>query len=230
MKGCHCETCEKVRTYKRERGRAQYNPERAKRIRDKRKAAAAAWHSAKWREMTPEQRADHNEKRRAYYQKNKDREAARAAKWRRENPEKHIATWKRSHAKTRLRYATWAIRNPEAYLSKRYGSKWRPAVRYRKHGSYGYELSDVAPMRDGAPCSVCGEPMFIQDKVRKLKPTLDHVKPISIGGAHEPENLAWAHWRCNCAKGKTDGSRGLPFCISIRCASIVRHLRAVANG
>lgn len=55
--------------------------------------------------------------------------------------------------------------------------------------------------RDGWRCHLCGK------KVKKDVPrtdldgaTIDHIIPISLGGADEPSNVATAHWRCNHAK------------------------------
>lgn len=56
--------------------------------------------------------------------------------------------------------------------------------------------------RDGWVCQLCDEPI----NRMALWPaedcaTVDHIVPISRGGADVPENLQTAHWRCNRAKG-----------------------------
>jgi 5-methylcytosine-specific restriction endonuclease McrA len=33
--------------------------------------------------------------------------------------------------------------------------------------------------------------------------TVDHVKPVAMGGPNTDENLKAAHWRCNREKGDT---------------------------
>lgn len=55
--------------------------------------------------------------------------------------------------------------------------------------------------RDNGICGICGK------KVNKdlyyphlLSPSLDHIKPLSLGGLHENKNCQLAHLRCNCSK------------------------------
>lgn len=62
--------------------------------------------------------------------------------------------------------------------------------------------------RDGWVCHLCGE--VIPDHVRAtrilggdyepLAPVIDHVIPLSKGGAHTMENCRAAHWTCNARK------------------------------
>jgi 5-methylcytosine-specific restriction endonuclease McrA len=35
----------------------------------------------------------------------------------------------------------------------------------------------------------------------RMGPTIDHLIPVSKGGADVPENVALAHRSCNCARG-----------------------------
>lgn len=53
--------------------------------------------------------------------------------------------------------------------------------------------------RDGRLCGICGE------QVERQEATLDHIVPISLGGAHEPSNVRLAHSLCNSRRG--DGIR-----------------------
>lgn len=53
--------------------------------------------------------------------------------------------------------------------------------------------------RDGWLCGICGEP------VERADATLDHIVPVSLGGADEPENVRLAHSLCNSRRG--DGIR-----------------------
>ncbi|NKT05174.1 hypothetical protein GS485_11095 [Rhodococcus hoagii] len=39
--------------------------------------------------------------------------------------------------------------------------------------------------------------------------SLDHVIPLSCGGAHDPSNVALAHLACNVAKGDRGGGEQL---------------------
>lgn len=53
--------------------------------------------------------------------------------------------------------------------------------------------------RDGWLCGICGEPVEASDA------TLDHIVPISLGGADQPSNVRLAHSTCNSRRG--DGIR-----------------------
>lgn len=64
-----------------------------------------------------------------------------------------------------------------------------------------YTLADIGS-RDGWRCHLCGR------SVNRLKsgnlptgPTIDHLIPISQGGADTRENVALAHRRCNTRRG-----------------------------
>lgn len=51
-------------------------------------------------------------------------------------------------------------------------------------------------------CGICGLPM--DREVRWPDPmskSIDHIIPLSKGGSHTQENLAWAHLGCNVRKG-----------------------------
>lgn len=73
----------------------------------------------------------------------------------------------------------------------------------RKAASTGARvlLIDIAD-RDGWACHICGHPV---DQMcawpAPTSPSLDHVVPLSRGGAHEPSNVRLAHLICNSMKG-----------------------------
>lgn len=64
--------------------------------------------------------------------------------------------------------------------------------------------------RDARKCHICGK---VVDKRRKMGrkgtprgdmrryPTIDHIIPISRGGAHTWDNVKLAHWSCNSKRG-----------------------------
>lgn len=62
-------------------------------------------------------------------------------------------------------------------------------------------LAEIAE-RDSWRCSLCQQSV---DSNRRwpdpLSPSLDHVQPLSKGGAHDPSNVRLAHVRCNSARG-----------------------------
>lgn len=53
----------------------------------------------------------------------------------------------------------------------------------------------------GGRCAYCGEPMVLEPQGSRRVATLDHVVPLSRGGAHHWENTAAACAPCNQAKG-----------------------------
>jgi 5-methylcytosine-specific restriction endonuclease McrA len=56
--------------------------------------------------------------------------------------------------------------------------------------------------RDEWVCHLCGK---LIERWRRgndwMRATLDHVIPLSKGGAHTYDNVRAAHWRCNMIKG-----------------------------
>ena len=72
-------------------------------------------------------------------------------------------------------------------------SAWRRAAEFTS------ELSDVNRLdlleAAGRTCHLCARFLSVHEM------TLDHVVPLSRGGAHTPENLRPAHRSCNSRKG-----------------------------
>lgn len=62
-------------------------------------------------------------------------------------------------------------------------------------------LSEILE-RDGTDCHLCGKPvdMTLAWPHRDSK-SVDHIIPLSKGGAHDPSNCALAHMGCNSSKG-----------------------------
>lgn len=55
--------------------------------------------------------------------------------------------------------------------------------------------------RDEGLCGVCGEPILLSHKYPHPESlTLDHIVPLSKGGAHSQYNIQLAHWTCNINK------------------------------
>lgn len=71
--------------------------------------------------------------------------------------------------------------------------------------------------RDQWTCQLCGEPLERDATVpHPHAPTLDHIVPLALGGAHGPENLQAAHFICNSRKSdtRTWDQRGQPAAVS----------------
>jgi len=64
--------------------------------------------------------------------------------------------------------------------------------------------------RDGWACQLCGEPVDRTGLDMYLRPSLDHIVPLSKGGTHTRANAQCAHWICNSLKGakRTVAARG----------------------
>lgn len=90
----------------------------------------------------------------------------------------------------------WAKNNPERVLeyAHRYDARKRSAYVAPVNHREIYE-------RDDWICQLCLQPV---DQTLKyphpMSKSLDHVKPLSKGGTHEPSNVQLAHFVCNCRK------------------------------
>ena len=56
-------------------------------------------------------------------------------------------------------------------------------------------------VRDAGRCGICGEPISRANYPDPLSLSIDHIVPLSRGGAHSPWNVQVAHLACNVAKG-----------------------------
>ena len=58
--------------------------------------------------------------------------------------------------------------------------------------------------RDLGICQICGDPVDDTDitngHIGRMYPTLDHIVPLSKGGAHTWDNVQLAHMHCNAGK------------------------------
>ena len=80
--------------------------------------------------------------------------------------------------------------------------------------------------RTGGYCHICGGLCARREMRLELKPTLDHVVPLSRGGSHLMSNAAVAHFICNSFKG----DRHLTPELSHRCALAVAEVKNGGNG
>lgn len=64
-----------------------------------------------------------------------------------------------------------------------------------------YTLAEVAA-RSGSRCHLCRKPVDLSlSGMVPMGPTVDHLVPLSQGGADELTNVALAHRRCNVSRG-----------------------------
>lgn len=72
---------------------------------------------------------------------------------------------------------------------------WETYPERRKRANYAISQSDLRLMvfsRDGYKCKACGS---------KFKLSLDHIKPVLLGGNNDPQNLQTLCLSCNSRKG-----------------------------
>ena len=69
-------------------------------------------------------------------------------------------------------------------------------------------LAEIAE-RDHHKCGICKKRVPDVKWPHPLSPSLDHMIPLSRGGAHDPANVQLAHLRCNTAKGNRGGGEQL---------------------
>lgn len=109
-----------------------------------------------------------------------------------------------------------AKQNTQIYCSKKCERKEHEKKRgertHRKRARlYGVEYDPSVKLdkvfeRDNGICQICGKPCDYEDKspngtVGNNYPSIDHITPMSRGGAHVWENVQLAHMRCNSIKG-----------------------------
>lgn len=61
------------------------------------------------------------------------------------------------------------------------------------------QLTAYLIRRDHSRCGICRKP--VRAVRGPMRPSIDHIVPLSAGGRHELANLQLAHYRCNLSKG-----------------------------
>lgn len=144
------------------------------------------------------QYAKHSEKRRderiSYYYKNKVASSEYARKRREQFPEKISETNQKWRAINRDRIkaskAKWDRENP---TRRRYHSSLRRArLRMATIGNMPKNIIEILFNEQKGNCACCGVPL--------VKYHLDHIHPLSKGGAHSKENVQLLTPRCNQRK------------------------------
>lgn len=65
--------------------------------------------------------------------------------------------------------------------------------------------------RDGFTCQLCGDPLdMTATKRAPLSPSIDHIVPLTRGGAHTYANVQAAHLYCNVSKGNREAPLSRP--------------------
>lgn len=152
---------------------------------------------AKVRAYAEEHRAEISERGKRYAAANPEKRAANMKRWNAANRERrreYSREWHNAHPGAMKGYVRkWYVRNAARVMDK--GRRRRAMLRgvTVEH----VELT-VLVERDRGRCGVCGLP------VRAADASVDHILPVSKGGAHSYANTRLAHLRCN----KVRGNRG----------------------
>lgn len=168
-----------------------------------RRAASRAFHHANKERL--------NAKRVEWAQRNVDRENARKLEWARANPEKvsmaRAAYVEANPERERGRWRDYHRRHPEkakkrqARYRRRHPDRKRARdtvrhARRRAAVGRGVTAAEWVAIRRSylGICAYCS---------RRKRLTMDHIKPLVSGGAHEPENIAPCCRSCNSSKNAT---------------------------
>lgn len=146
------------------------------------------------------------ERNRRYYQRLKaERPEVLAEKAARDNEAARERGWptaqryRQAHPDlVRERTKRWQEANPETYSAVRLTSRFKA-----KGGDYSdMDRIDLISLfaRDEGRCGICGEDVEFDAA------SVDHIKPVSAGGAHKWGNVQLAHIVCNSRKGDRYGA------------------------
>ena len=120
--------------------------------------------------------------------------AAYNAAWYLAHREKRLA-WQNAYAaahreKVRAASAAWATAHPEEARDRQH--RRRVLIR----GAFVEKVNvGVLVIRDGGSCGICHK------RVEPADQSIDHILPVSRGGAHSYANTRLAHLACNVARG-----------------------------
>ena len=136
-----------------------------------------------------------------YNKEHREQRNAYASRYREENPEKikasNDAQYEKNGAAIRAASSAYRKANPDkvnALSAKHHALKIAATV-----GDLA-EIAEIyrqASEDEGIVCYLCGEVIPMGDR------EVDHVHPLSKGGAHSAENLKVTHWQCNRKKGSS---------------------------
>lgn len=111
-----------------------------------------------------------------------------------------------------------ANRCGHAWHRQKSGQRWNErrranyhVRRARKKGARTGEAITLEAIRerDKNRCGICGGKVNGRPWPHPLSASLDHIVPLSQGGAHDLLNVQLAHLRCNVAKGVRGGGEQL---------------------
>lgn len=106
----------------------------------------------------------------------------------------------------KMHYARWqreqGLIKPYVRTDKKRDSDQRRRARMVGARTGGSVFLSEIIARDGTDCGICGDQVDLSlTYPHPFSKSVDHVLPLSRGGAHAPENCQLAHLRCNISKG-----------------------------
>lgn len=143
----------------------------------------------------------YNAYKRAWYQKNREKEIARCAAYNKANPEVPAAAMRRSRAKApekaRDYLREYRSSNPEK------AAMWDATKRAKRRAAINATIDKISPqqwsdikLKYKHHCAYCLKPF------QRL--TMDHIVPLARGGSHTADNIVPSCHRCNSAKHAND--------------------------
>lgn len=144
-------------------------------------------------------------KARASYLANREERIAKQAAWKKANPDRirrYSQTWReRNPGRDTADTRAWIAANPE-----RAAENFRRNTLKRRARKLAASIGpvDLAALwlTQGVNCPLCDKAIDRDVKYPDpLSASVDHILPLSKGGAHEQSNLQWTHLVCNQKKG-----------------------------
>jgi 5-methylcytosine-specific restriction endonuclease McrA len=162
-----------------------------------------AYSAAHYRENIEKRR----EQARTLRARNAEKSIEKNRRWREANPDYYIRRYEamREEIRPRTRARYWANREDEIRKAVEW-AKRNPA-KVNARGARRTARKQSAPGRGVSSAewqAVLDASLGICSYCNERKPlALDHVEPLSLGGAHDPDNLTAACKSCNCSKKDT---------------------------
>ena len=156
---------------------------------ERRKAQWQAWYAVNREQMAERYAAYRAKKREQIRAQRAAYRAANAEKLRKYNAAYHVAHKDVRHAQTAAYAKSHSMEGRDRHHRRR--------VKLR--GGF-VEAVDIAVLaeRDGGRCGICHK------KVNRTERSIDHILPVSKGGAHSYANTRLVHLKCNIARGNRE--------------------------
>ena len=137
-----------------------------------------------------------SELKRIHYSENRIKEIERVKKYNKSNPEKLALNMRKCRERRPEHFYLYQVEyrknNKEQYRihDKKKHAKRRGAINQTEHKATAKQIKELIRKSKNI-CYYCKS---------KCEPTIDHIQPLSKGGAHSLDNLVVACKSCNCSK------------------------------